>query len=152
MIRKRYGRGIQTLNKIVKHLKDGNDTGLTSHKFDIPSIKIVMLADTSFGNGRGLRRQLGFVILMIDNNGVSNIIHYGSSRCKRITRSVMASEIHALFLCFDKSYYIRHMLEEILGRRLNIEAYVDSKTVFDVIAKDGKRTERIIRIDVSALK
>lgn len=32
---------------------------------------------------------------------------------------------------------------ELLGKEVRVESYVDIKTVFDVVAKDGKRTENV---------
>lgn len=80
------------------------------------------------------------------------MIHHGSKRCKRVTRSVMSSELHALILGFDYAFIIRNLLEEILGRKVRLDAYVDIKTVFDVISKDGNTTERRLKIDTFALR
>lgn len=43
-----------------------------------------------------LKRQLRFVKRMTDRELRANIVHYGSGRCHRVTRSVMAAEVHAL--------------------------------------------------------
>lgn len=65
---------------------------------------------------------------MVDNRYNAKIIHYGSSRCKRVTRSVMASEVNALSMGFDYVVIIRHRLGEGTGRHYPIEAFTDSKT------------------------
>lgn len=88
---------------------------------------------------------------MLDDKGVSNIIHYGSARGHRVTRSVMTSEIHALIIGFYHAFKMQDLIEEILQQKVAVKAYVDSKTVFDVIAKDGKTTESRIKIDIYAL-
>ena len=67
-------------------------------------------------------------------------------------RSVMAAKVHALVLGFDYAYVIREAVEEPLGRRVEIEAYVDSRTLFNVIAKDSPTAERRFQIDVLALR
>lgn len=89
---------------------------------------------------------------MADDAVNCNIVHYGSSHFHRVTRSVMASEVHALLLGFDNAFPIHEILSHILARDLPIEAFVDSKTVFDLIAKDGKTRERKLQIDVSAMR
>lgn len=90
-------------------------------------------------------------MLMVDKNGRCNTIHYGSSRFKRVVRSVMADEIQALVLGFDYAYIVKDLAKEIIGRKLKMEALVDSRTVFNVVAKDGQSTEKRLQIDVLAL-
>lgn len=114
--------------------------------------RIVLLTDASFANTREMKSHLGFLVLMMDNDGGANIIHYGSNWCKRVTRNVMESEIHALVLGFDYAYIIKDMVRDITGMNMPIEAIVDSRTVFDVIEKDGLTTERRLQIDICALR
>lgn len=52
--------------------------------------------------------------------GNANTVHYGSTRCHLVTRSVLTSEIHALLQGSDAVYVIRHILTEILGKRIEI--------------------------------
>lgn len=65
---------------------------------------------------------------------------------------MLAAEVHALVLAFDMAYVIQDMLHEILGRKIEIDAYVDSKTLFDVVAKDGNTSEKRLQIDIYALR
>lgn len=104
----------------------------------------------SFSNSKESTSQLGLVIIIADKNGNVNIIDYLSIRCRKVTRGVMAAELHALILGFDLAYINREMMMEILGRGIPIEAYVDSRTVFDDITKDVRTTGRRLRIDVAA--
>lgn len=43
------------------------------------------------------------------------------------------------------------MLIEILGRNIEIGAYVDSKTLFQGVAEDGKSFEKRLQIDIFGL-
>lgn len=121
-------------------------------KLDLSKMKLVLLTDASIANTKGVKSQLRYILLMPDDHGTSNTIHYCSTRCRRVTRSVMASEIHALVLWFDRDISIRHLIQEILVRAVEVQVYVDSKTVFDVIAKDGQTNERSLQIDICALQ
>lgn len=89
---------------------------------------------------------------MMDNTGRANIIHYASNRCKRVTGSVLASEIQALVAGFALAYVILHLMQELLNRDISLEAYMDNRTVFDVIAKDGRTCERRLKIYINALR
>lgn len=63
----------------------------------------------------------------------------------------MASEIHALVLCIDEAFYIKHLIQEILARNRELHAFVDSKTVFSTIAKDRQSNERRLQKRIIAL-
>lgn len=116
------------------------------------TVKLLVIADASFANARNMRSQLGFVILRTDVNGRENIINYESNRCRRVMRSVMASEVHDLVLgSYFAVFFIRDLLTEILGKVVPLEALVDSKTAFDIVTKDGKITKRRMKIDICAL-
>lgn len=54
----------------------------------------------------------------------------------------MAAEVQGLVLGFDYAIFIRQLLYETLGRKLDLEAYTDSKNLFNIDAKDGATTER----------
>lgn len=47
----------------------------------------------------------------------------------------MYSGSHEIIERFDKDFIFQDMKLQILGRRIEIEALFDSKTVFDVIVK-----------------
>ena len=90
--------------------------------------------------------------MMVDKQNRCNIVHYGSNRRQRIARSVMAAEVQALILGFDFAFLIKTMIDEIIGRNLEIDAMMDRKTVFNIIAKDGKTTEKRLQIDVLSIR
>lgn len=140
------------LDKAVNFAKETIMQGLTFVHIDLNTARIVLMTDASFANAKGFRTQLGYLILLADDEGRCNIIHYGSNRCKRIARSVMAAEIQALVLGFDFAFVIRDMVEELTRRSVPIEAIIDSKTMFNVIARDGQTTERRLQIDIFALR
>lgn len=97
----------------------------------------VLVSDASFATAKGLKILLGFVILITNYKGDDNLVHYGSSRCKRVTRSVTAAEVHGITLGLDFAYIAHDLLHEIIRRETGIDAYVEIKTLFDVVAKDG---------------
>lgn len=74
---------------------------------------------------------------MFDQTGRANLVHYGSKKSKLIARSVLAAEMHGLTLAFEYNFVIKTLLEEILTRPISMEALVDCKTLFNVIAKDA---------------
>lgn len=139
---------IKTHSKGIKHLSDTSATGLKFFTLELPSTRLLLFTDSSLINARGLKSQVGFVIVMADGNGKCNIVHYGLSRFRRNTTSVKAREVHALILGFDNPFDIREMTTHTLGVTLPIEAFVDSKAVVHKIAKNRKSTECQLPIDM----
>lgn len=110
------------------------------------------MTDASFTNSTGLKSQLVYVLMMADKDNHCNIVHYGSNKGQRMAMSVMAAEVQAVILGFDYAFLIKTMIKEILGRTLVIEAIIDKKTVFNIIAKEGKTTEKRLQIDVLSIR
>lgn len=71
---------------------------------------------------------------------------------KKVTRSVMAAEIQPLIYGINHIFTLRHMLEEISGIKIPIEGYVDSKTLFDFVAKFAATLEKRLQIDVFSIR
>lgn len=143
---------LKDFEKIYVHLHKTAGTRMSFVRLDHESVKIVVITYASFGNEKVLQSQLGFLILLCDEQGNANIVHNGSRRCKRVTRYVMAAEIHSLVIVFDYEFVIRDMVEDMLDKRVPLEAHVDSNTVFDVVAEDGDTTEKRLRINIFPLK
>jgi len=64
----------------------------------------------------------------------------------------MAAEIHGLIYGFDNAYVARSLVEEILGIKVPIDGYVDSRTLFNVVAKNAGTLEKRLQIDVLSLR
>lgn len=64
----------------------------------------------------------------------------------------MASEIHALVHGFDSAYITKHLIEEVMGTKLEIDRYVDSKTLIDVVSKSAATSEKRVQIDDQSLR
>lgn len=127
-------------------------TPLTFIPLEISTARLIIVSNGSFANTRDLGSQLGHIILLPDDTGRANELNYGSNRCKRIVRRVMAAEVHARVLGFDYIFIIQHLHEELLGRSIKVEAYTDSRTIINTVVKDGNTTDRRLKIDICALR
>ena len=74
----------------------------------------MVFTDGSFANNRDLSLQLGYVILLVretsDHDSFEiqgNMIHWSSTKYKRVTRSVLASEIYGMVNGFDLGIAIK---------------------------------------------
>lgn len=95
---------------------------------------------------------MGFVLVFSDGTKREKVLHYESSSCERVTRSVWESEIQVIVYVFDQAFLARDIPSEILQRNLGIDAYTDFRTVFNVIAKNGSTLERRLQTDENALR
>lgn len=143
---------INKLSKLIKYCHSTFDVGLNFVPLDQDSVRLVLFTDASFANAKDWKSQIGFVLIAVDKDMNANIVHYGSSRCKRVARSVMAAEIHGLTYGWDNAYIGKTMLEEILGKEIKIDVYVDSKTLFNIITKYSTTMEKRLQIDVAAIR
>lgn len=117
-------------------LKESQTEGLRFKPLDIDTLKLVIISDASFGNAKGYRNRLGFVVLLADRNGKDNIVHFTSNILKSVTSSVLSAEVHSLVLAFEDCFLIQDMDHDLPCRRLDIDEYVDSLTPFYVVPKD----------------
>ncbi|KAF4591842.1 Aurora kinase 2 splicing [Ophiocordyceps camponoti-floridani] len=110
---------------------------------------------------------MGFVIVLAeddaseDENGhafvmTSNILHWASTKSKRVTRSVLASEIYALVARYDSAFVLSDALR-IVFARLGLLAppvvvCTDSYSLYECLVKMGTTTEKRLMIDLAALR
>ena len=87
---------IKLLNKRLQWQIDNPRRGLKYVKLDKNSLRLIVFTDSSFANNKDYTSQIGYVIVLADKNDNANILHWSSTTCRRITRSVLASELYAM--------------------------------------------------------
>lgn len=68
--------------KTIRHMTQTHDTGLICRRLDIPTMHLVLLTYSCFGDAGTLQSQLRYVLLTTEPDGMSNIILYGSTRSR----------------------------------------------------------------------
>lgn len=129
------------MDKTIVQLQDTKEVGLTYQALEITTENLMLTKYATFANEKLMTSQLGFFLLMMDGTVRANVIHYWSIRCKRVTQSIMASEIHTLVLGYDYAYKIQHLAEEFMGRNLQLHGYTGIRTVLNKISKYRRTTE-----------
>ena len=66
-----------------------------------------MFTDASFINNKDFSLQIGYILVLADIINKANIVHWSSIKCKRITRSVLASKLYTMAHRFDISTTIK---------------------------------------------
>ena len=81
--------------------------------------------------------QISYVLVMVDANGRINILHWSLIKCKRVTRSVLASKLYAMAHGFDISASLKTTINKALNINLPLVLYTDSKSLYDCLIKLG---------------
>lgn len=111
----------------------------------------MVLSNTSLPNAPETKSRLGLVIVMADGSRRANIVHYGSCRCYPPSCSVRSAKLLAIVHVFGSEYVICEALIDILRHPVDIEAYIDSHTLFNIFANDCNTIDRILKINAFAL-
>lgn len=60
--------------------------------------------------------------------------------------------MQALVCAVEHGYFVREAVKELLGQRMEMEAFVDSPTLFNAIAKNSDTSEQAFQLNVCALR
>jgi hypothetical protein len=86
----------------------------------LATAKLFVFVDSSFANNKDLSSQIGYIIILANKiTGLDkfiirgNLIYWNSTKSKRITRNVLASEIYSMVAGIDIIYTIGSTLKLI---------------------------------------
>jgi hypothetical protein len=119
---------------------------------DISSLSLLIFINASFANNKDLSLQIGFVIILTDRNQSANILHWSLIKCKRVTRSVLASKLYALAHGFNIKAAIKSTIQRILQlEQLPLILCTDLKSLYNCLVKLGITQEKRLIIDLICL-
>lgn len=142
---------IRKLNKAVKYAVD-NRLRLRINKLDRKSLRIIEFSDSSFANNRELSSQLGHIVFLGDSSNAVIPLSFKSYKARRITRSAMSGEVIAFSDMFDIAIALRQDLERMLNNAVPFHLLTDSKSLFDVISKGFRTSEKRMMLDIGAAR
>ncbi|KAK1912598.1 hypothetical protein P3342_004534 [Pyrenophora teres f. teres] len=131
---------ISRLNKRINWQKKNVARGLSYVPIKMEDLKLYAMVDASFANNKDMSSQIGYVIILGNEVTSSdgsfkirgNIVHWSSTKCKRVTRSVLASEIYAMAHGVDIALAIGTTIDMIMDRlslpKVPIVACTDSRS------------------------
>jgi hypothetical protein len=101
------------------------------------TLKLLVFTDASFTNNKDLLSQIGYVIILANASNNANTIHWSLVKCKRVTRSVLASELYAMAYGFDITGAIKATIDKILNINLPLVLCTNLKSLYDYLVKLG---------------
>ena len=130
-------------------------------------MKLLVFVDMSFANNKDMSSQIRYIIVLANERKEDskitvrgNILHWSSTKCKRITRSVLTSEIYAMVSGFDIGTVIQTTIKSILSSDIKgtistgipLVICTDSYSLYDCMTKLGTTAEKRLMIDIMGLR
>jgi len=157
---------VKELNKRLEWQKNNRERGIHYVAIDLETTKVFTFVDASFANNKDLSSQIGYVLVLANEREVGtdkkeillrgNIIHWSSTKCRRITRSVLASELYAMTQGIDTTFSINTTLTVIMKQlgfeKLPIIICTDSYSLYECMVKLGSTKEKRLMIDLMAMR
>lgn len=151
------------LNNRIKWQIRNLHRGLHYIPVNLQSAKIFVFADGSFANNKDLNSQLGYIIILANETFKGeefmlqgNLIHWSSTKCKCVTRSVLASEIYGMVNGFDIGVCIATTLKLITNQigltSIPLIICTDSYSLYECLLKLGTTKEKQLMVDIMALR
>ena len=146
-------RSIFEANKSLRELKT-HKFALKFPKLNLPSSKIIVHCDASYGNLPDSSSQGGYIIFLSDKSGNCTPISWASRKLKRVVRSTLAAETLACIEALDNAYLISKIFSEILSETepREIELHTDNKSLYDTVRTSNLPVDKRLRIDIAALR
>jgi polyhydroxyalkanoate synthesis regulator phasin len=154
---------VKALNKRLQWQLDNLNRGICYIPLNLSTIKLFVYVDGSFANNKDLSSQIGFIIFIANEDLTydsfkmrGNLIHWSSTKSKRVTRSVLASEIYAMVAGVDMAIVLSQTLGAIMKQLrlppLPTVVCTDSYSLYDCLVKLGTTKEKRLMIDIMALR
>ena len=81
--------------------------------------------------------QIGYIIVLADVIKKANIIYWSLIKCKRVTRSVLASKLYRMAYSFDIAVAIKSIVDKVLQINLLLILYTDFKSLYNYLIRLG---------------
>ena len=138
------------------------DRGIKYIALDLKQVKLFIFINGSFTNNKNFSSQISYLIILINKTKGTNkfiikgnLIYYSSIKSKRVTRSVLASEIYGIIGGINMAITINITIK-IITRQLEfsqtlIIVYTDLYSLYKCLVKLSTTKEKYLMIDIMAL-
>jgi hypothetical protein len=143
---------INALNKRLQWQIINQIRELRYVKLNQSSLRLMIFTNSSFVNNRDLFSQIDYVICLTDSINTTNILHWFSIKCKRVTRNVLTVELFAMIHDFDVESILKSFLIKILDAVVSLILATNSKFLYDCLIRLSIIVEKRLMIDVMILR
>ena len=121
-------------------------------KLDRNTLQLLVFTNTAFANNKDFSSQIRALLVAANANNDANILYWVFVKCKRVTRSVLASELLGMVYRFDMAHLIKTTLNLILNKDIPLVVYINSKSLYNCLVKLGTTQEKRLIIDVMCIR
>ena len=99
-----------------------------------------------------MKSQLGRIILLTNGSNSAITIVFKIYKSRRVARSVLSAEVIVLPDLFDDALALKSQIEHALQHTVPVHLLTDSKSLFNIISKGSRTSEKRIMLDVHATR
>ena len=154
---------VNALNKRITWQLRNLDRGIKYVAIDLSTAKLFVFVDGSFANNKDFSSQIGYEIILANESKqtegfeiIGKLIHWSSTKSKRVTRSVLASEIYGMVGGVDMAIAIGTTIKMITDQlgfgKISTIICTDSYSLYECLVKLGTTKEKRLMIDIMALR
>lgn len=143
---------ITLLNKTIEWQIKNAKRGLKFVTLKGKKPRVIVFCDASFANNGDCSSQIGFIVCVVDKYGNANIVHFSSTKCKRITRSILASELCGMAHGFDHGCVMKTTFSQMLQQDVPLIIATDSNSLYECLVKLRTTVEKRLMVDIMALR
>ena len=125
--------------------------GLKFVKLNKDTLKLIIFINVLFTNNTDLSSQISYVIVLADALGKANIIYWSSTKCKRVTRSVLAAELYRMAHDFNITAAVKSTIDKILSITILLILCTDLKSLFNCLVRLSTTQEKCLMVDIMCL-
>jgi hypothetical protein len=134
-------------------------------------MKLFVFVNGSFANNKDFSSQIRYLIILANENETptanetpngtnkftikGNLIHYSSTKCKRVTRSVLASKIYGIVggvnMAITINTTIKMVTDQLGFSHPAITVCTNSYSLYECLVKLGTTKEKRLMINIMAL-
>lgn len=131
--------GLAVHIKVIDHVEETSDTSFDTAGLDIESICEVGLSNIFFAKAVAVEDRPVLAAPLTHGSRPAYLIYQGSGQCLKVTQLVMGGRVRALVLRFNHDYCNCKLVEEVMGRHIDFESFVDSRKLFNSLRKWRQR-------------
>ena len=84
----------------------------------------------------------------MDDTDRFSTISFENYKSQRVACSVLAAEVIAFADLLDDAYALHSQFEHVIGCSLPMQLMTDSKSLFDIVSKGSRTSEKCIMLDI----
>ena len=142
---------VKKLNSAMQHTNN-SQVHLFFPKLNLRSVSIARYSEAALANDHDLTSKPVCIILLVDDTKCAIPISFNSYKFQIVTRSVLPAELIAFADLFDDASALLDQLEQALRRGLAMDLLADSKSLFNIISKGSRTSEKQITVVIHATR